>query len=234
MEFKKSDINLVSKIVSDSKLLEKIQYDVKGYQELMTRYRCAIMEVETKLNVLNAEFSLRNEQNPVKSIDSRLKSIEGIVHKAQRNNIPPNIESIEKEMFDIAGVRVICSFTEDIYNICDWLLDQDDIRLISKKDYIKNPKPNGYRSLHLIIEIPIFLQKEKKWMKVEVQLRTIGMDFWASLEHKIKYKKSIPKEIEQEIVSELTECATISATLDEKMEAIKHKIMIFCENEYND
>ena len=135
------------------------------------------------------------------------------------------MEGIEQNIFDIAGVRVICSFVSDIYMLADAFLKQDDITLIEKKDYISDPKPNGYRSLHLIIEIPIFLHDSKRSMKVEVQLRTIAMDWWASLEHKIRYKKTLPEPVLSEIDNDLLECAVIGAQLDEKMEVIQNKVV---------
>lgn len=144
-----------------------------------------------------------------------------ILKKLQKKNLALTIPNIENNLFDIAGVRVVCAFTEDIYSLVNSFLSQDDVRLIEKKDYIQNPKENGYRSLHLIVEIPIFLSDEKKWIKVEVQFRTIAMDFWASLEHKIRYKKNLSKERLDEIDKELLECAKICKTLDEKMEEIK-------------
>ena len=144
-----------------------------------------------------------------------------MLKKLQKKNLALTIPNIENNLFDIAGVRVVCAFTEDIYSLVNSFLSQDDVRLIEKKDYIQNPKENGYRSLHLIVEIPIFLSDEKKWIKVEVQFRTIAMDFWASLEHKIRYKKNLSKERLDEIDKELLECAKICKTLDEKMEEIK-------------
>ena len=161
------------------------------FVRVMTYYRCAIMEIQTKLNVLNAEFSLQYDRNPFENIESRLKKPESIVEKMIRRGIPLTVEDMEQEMTDIAGIRVICSFQEDLYNLADLLVEQDDVLLISRKDYIANPKSNGYRSLHLLIDIPIFLSQGKKHMKVEVQFRTIAMDFWASVDHKLKYKKSI-------------------------------------------
>ena len=156
------------------------------FVRLMTYYRCAIMEIQTKLNVLNAEFSLQYDRNPFESIESRLKKPESIVEKMIRRNIPLTVDDMEQEMTDIAGIRVICSFQEDLYSLADLLVEQDDVLLISRKDYIKNPKPNGYRSLHLLIDIPIFLSQGKRHMRVEVQFRTIAMDFWASVDHKLK------------------------------------------------
>ena len=192
--------------------------------ELMTYYRCAIMEVETKFKVLDEEFSLQYDRNPIESIKTRLKSLEGIAKKLKKKNAQFSVESIKKNVNDVAGVRVICSFPEDIYMLAECLLNQDDITLIDRKDYIKNPKKSGYRSLHLIIEVPIFLQREKRNMKVEVQLRTIAMDFWASLEHKLRYKKNIDEDEVERLQDELVECAEISAALDKRMEEIRNRI----------
>lgn len=198
--------------------------NIKPYEELMAYYRCAIMEVETKFKVLNEQFSLQYDRNPIETIKTRLKSTDGIFMKLKRKKLPLSVESIEKNLSDIAGIRVICSFQEDIYLLADCLLKQDDITLIEKKDYIKYPKESGYRSLHLIVEVPIFLAEEKRSMKVEVQLRTIAMDFWASLEHKVRYKKDINPELAEQLAKELLECAEQSAELDHRMEAIRNKI----------
>ena len=165
--------------------------ETDSFTNLMVYYKCALMEIETKFRVLNEEFSLEHDRNPIESIKTRLKSVDSIVEKMHRRNIPFSTEAIEENLFDIAGIRIVCSFREDIYFLADCLLKQDDVTLIEKKDYITNPKSNGYRSLHLIVETPIFLKNNKKMMKVEVQLRTIAMDFWASLEHKLKYKKDV-------------------------------------------
>lgn len=188
------------------------------YKELMAYYRCALMEVETKFNVLNEELSLRYDRNPIETIKSRLKSPESIVDKAVRKGIPLTVDSIEKNLHDIAGLRVICSFPNDIYMLCDALLRQDDVVLIERKDYIQTPKPNGYRSLHLIVETPIFLHNQTRRMKVEVQFRTISMDWWASLEHKIRYKKNLADD--EGIARELYDCAQMGAELDRRMEQI--------------
>ena len=149
------------------------------------------MEIETKLKVLNKEFSLEYDKNPIESIQSRIKSNAGIMRKLKRKGLPRTLESIEKNIWDVAGLRVICAFPEDVYLVKRCILAQDDIRLIQEKDYIKNPKPSGYRSLHLIVEVPIFLQNEKKWVRAEIQIRTLAMDFWANLEHKLRYKKEL-------------------------------------------
>ena len=192
------------------------------YRELMAYYRCAMMEVATKFNVLNEELSLQYDRNPIETVKTRLKSPESILEKCRRKGIAISPESIEANLYDIAGVRVICAFPSDIYRMAEALLKQDDIRLIARKDYIREPKENGYRSLHLIVEIPIFLHNEKKPMKVEVQLRTISMDWWASLEHKIRYKKDCVLTEENE--RELKACAEIAAGLDARMEQIHRSV----------
>lgn len=200
---------------------ERLQEEFQKLQRLMSCYRCAILEVETKFRVLNEQFSLQHERNPIESIKSRLKSIEGIQEKLQRKGYPMNAESIQKNLKDVAGIRVICSFIDDIYMLADCLVHQDDITLLEEKDYIKHPKENGYRSLHLIVEIPIFLQQEKKSMKVEVQLRTIAMEFWANLEHRLRYKKNLEENVARSTSKELQECAQVSAMLDTKMQSIR-------------
>lgn len=192
--------------------------------EMMAYYKCAIMEVETKFKVLNEQFSLEYDRNPIDTIKSRLKSTHGIEEKLNRKGLPYNVDTIQENVKDVAGVRVICSFTEDIYMLAACLLQQDDVILLEKKDYFKNPKESGYRSLHLIVEVPIYLKNEKKYMKVEVQFRTIAMDFWATLEHKLRYKKDIDPEVAEELARELNECAEMSAELDLKMEAIKNNL----------
>ena len=197
--------------------------NARPYKELMAYYNCALMETETKFNVLNEELSLQYDRNPIETIKSRIKSPESILRKLEKNKLDLTVEAIENGIFDIAGVRVICSFTSDIYMLADALLKQDDVTLITKKDYIKNPKENGYRSLHLIIETPIFLHDRKKMMKVEVQIRTMSMDWWASLEHKIRYKKYLPDELSMKLADELKECAEAAAKLDQKMLSIQQE-----------
>lgn len=191
------------------------------FNKLMTYYKCAMKEVETKLSVLNEEFSLEYDRNPISSIKTRLKSFPSIMEKLERKNLPITIESVEDRINDIAGIRVICSFHEDVYTIAKALLRQDDVELIEEKDYIANPKSNGYRSLHLIVQTPIFLANEKRMMRVEIQLRTIAMDFWASLEHQLRYKKDI--EQTDEMTMELYECAAASAALDLRMDRLRKK-----------
>ncbi len=196
--------------------------EAKPFINLMMQYKCAIMEVETKFRVLDAEFSLEYNRNPFESIKSRLKSPLSIYEKLRRKGYTVTVENIEKHLNDVAGIRVICSFPDDIYRLADLISKQDDIEVLGRKDYIKNPKPNGYRSLHLILGIPIFLSREKKFMRVEVQLRTIAMDFWASLEHKLKYKKDIADG--EDIAAQLKNCSDFIEALDYQMQGIRDRI----------
>ena len=201
--------------ILNSNVIDVIQDNKRPFDELMSKYRCAIMEIETKFKVLNEQYSLQYDRNPIETIKTRLKSMESISRKLAQKGKSFSAKSMEENLDDIAGVRVICSFQEDIYTLAKCLLDQDDIELLETKDYIKNPKPSGYRSLHLIVRVPIFLQNEKCLMKVEVQLRTIAMDFWASIEHKMKYKPD--KEVTKSTSKELVQCAKIVNKLDNKM-----------------
>lgn len=196
--------------------------DLYKYRTLMMQYECAMLEVKTKLDVLNTELSLQTSRNPFESIKCRIKSPQSIISKLKKNGYPLSVDSIERNLNDVAGIRVICSFPDDIYKLVDCLLAQDDITLIERKDYIKNPKKNGYRSYHLIVEVPIFLTNEKKPMRVEVQFRTIAMDFWASLEHKLKYKKDIKNA--ESISEELFFCADLISQLDKRMQQIRQRI----------
>ena len=215
----KRDMSNFDKLLNgSSQILETAQ----PFMELLMRYECALKEIETKLNVLNDEFSLQYNYNPIETIKTRVKDPMSIMEKMRRKGVSPTIENIEKTLNDIAGIRVICSFPEDIYAITEMLENQDDIKLISKKDYIEKPKSNGYRSLHLILEVPIFLSKGKKFMRVEVQFRTIAMDFWASLEHKMRYKKDI--ENANDIALELKMCAEAINVIDYRMQDIRNRI----------
>ncbi len=195
---------------------------IRPFMTLLMQYRCAIREIETKLNVLNEEFSLEHERNPIEMIESRVKEPASIIEKMNRKGYELSIEGIETNLNDVAGVRVICSFVEDIYYLASMLSAQDDLEVLMVKDYIRHPKKNGYRSLHLIIQIPIFLSSEKKYMRVEVQFRTIAMDFWASLDHKLKYKKNVKNP--ELIVSELRKCADIISRVDLRMQEIRNMI----------
>lgn len=203
---------------------DSIANQFEEYKKLMCYYRCAIMEIETKFNVLNAQFSLEKERNHIETIKTRLKSAESILEKLERKGYPISVSSIEQNLNDVAGVCVICPFIQDIYILYQCFSAQDDIRILEIKDYIKNPKPNGYRSLHMIVEVPIFLQNEKRHMRVEVQLRTIAMDFWASLEHRLRYKKNLNEELAAMLSEELKQCAEESAGLDLRMGIVKESI----------
>ncbi len=195
---------------------------VQELNKLMSYYRCAMMEVVTKFNVLNEQFSLQFDRNPITGIKSRLKTIRSIHDKLDRRGLPFSLESIEENLNDVAGVRVICSFTEDVHMLSEALMQQDDIQLIERKDYILNPKPNGYRSLHLIVSVPIFLAHEKRFMRVEIQLRTLAMDFWATLEHQLRYKKDF--DFAESMGRELYTCAQLSAELDERMDGLRELV----------
>ena len=213
----------IRKLLEEKGFLDNAKENFLSLKQLMTCYRCAMMEIETKLNVLNEELSLRQDRNPISSIKSRIKSLPSIISKIERRGLTPSIEQIEKNVNDVAGIRVCCPFVEDVYMIADALLSQDDLTLVSKKDYIKNPKENGYRSLHLIISVPIYLVNEKKQVKVEVQMRTIAMDFWASIEHQLRYKKN--NKFTQAMTEDLLNCAEISAELDNKMSSLRNLIL---------
>ena len=216
--------NFVRQSLLSDEFLNFMQQKKKPFDLLMSYYECAIMEIETKFRVLNHELSLEYDNNPIESIKTRVKSYDSILKKIRRKNIPLNLQAIEENLKDIAGVRVICSFPDDIYKLAESFLKQDDITLIERKDYIKNPKPSGYRSLHLIVQVPIFLQNEKKMVNVEVQFRTIAMDFWASLDHKMRYKKELSDEEVEILQEELYDCAKQSAALDERMQRIRDRI----------
>ena len=201
---------------------EKAIRQLRAYRELMMLYECALREVTTKFEVLRAEFNVRYNRNPVETVKTRIKELPSILGKLKRKGLPLNLDALRENIFDVAGVRVICSFQKDIYSLCEMFLRQDDVRLIRKKDYIQNPKDNGYRSLHLIVEVPIFLTESTEQMRVEVQFRTIAMDFWASLEHTTSYKREIPDA--ERIASELRDCADEIARLDLRMQAIHEYI----------
>ena len=189
------------------------------YRRLMAYYECAIMEVETKFKVLSKNFSLGDDCNPIESIQSRLKSTRSIFKKMQKKGLPLTVEAIEKNLHDIAGVRVICSTISDIYALADAFVSQDDVFLVERKDYIAEPKENGYRSLHLVVDVPVYLSAGKVYIPVEVQMRTLSMDTWASLEHRFRYKKESNAYID-EIAAELRACAEACATIDARMQHV--------------
>lgn len=195
---------------------------VVDYKEMRMRYSCAIKEVRTKFDVLNSEFNVRYQRNPITSINSRLKSSASIMEKLNRKGLPFTVENVEENLFDVAGIRVVCSYVDDIYVLAGALAKQDDITVIRRKDYIRNPKPNGYRSYHMIVSVPVFFSDQTRDMAVEVQIRTIAMDFWASLEHQLKYKQEVPNQAE--IVRSLSACAEQIASIDEQMWQVRQQI----------
>ena len=195
---------------------------VINYKELMVLYTCAMKTVKTKFEVLDSEFKVRYSRNPINSIVTRLKRTSGIAEKLARRNLPFTLDSIRENINDVAGVRVICSYVDDIYRITQALLQQEDITLLEKKDYSENPKPNGYRSLHLIVGVPVYFSDQKYTVKVEVQIRTIAMEFWASLEHQLKYKQNMPGQ--KEVVSRLKECADTIYGVDAQMQKLREEI----------
>lgn len=208
--------------MTDEEMFRWMKDKTSSFQKIMAYYRCALMEVETKFNVLDVEYSLQHDRNPISGIRTRLKSPESIAEKLHRKGVAPSIDAVEKYLNDVAGIRVICSFPEDVYTLADAFLKQDDVTLIEKRDYIQHPKPSGYRSLHLIVEVPIFLENEKRRMKVEIQLRTIAMNCWAHLEHQLRYKKE--REFTEQMGQDLMLCAQLSTELDLRMDALRQSI----------
>ena len=193
------------------------------FRQMMMMYSCAIKEIKTKLQVLNDELSIKRQRNPIEFIKTRVKQPDSIASKLRRKGYPVTVQSVFENLTDVAGVRVICAFIDDIYKVADMLTAQDDIELIKRKDYIKNPKMNGYRSLHLIIEVPVFFSDHKEQIRVEVQIRTIAMDFWASLEHQLKYKKDIDDA--ESIMYELRACADVINRTDYHMQSLRDRIV---------
>lgn len=203
----------------DDEQFEVILKSSYPFKKMIFEYQSALLEVETKLKVLNMEFSVGKEDNPIELIKTRIKTPLSIIRKIKKRNIKLDKHEIEEGIFDIAGIRVICPFIDDVYKIVDSLKKQFDLKIFEEKDYIKNPKPNGYRSLHLIVEVPVFLYEKMIYRKVEIQFRTIAMDFWATTEHSIRYKKNIDNT--ERIQKMLYDCANLSADLDNRMRLIK-------------
>ena len=202
---------------------ESFLNEARQFRELNMRYACAIREVKTKLEVLNDDLAIRNQRNPIQMIKSRVKKPESIIEKLHRRGFPISVKSVRENLYDVAGIRVICSFMSDIYRIADMISNQRDIKVISVKDYLKNPKPSGYRSYHMIVTVPVYLSDRIVDTKVEIQIRTVAMDFWASLEHKIHYK--FEGNVPEHIQSELIECADMVAALDDKMLSLNEEVL---------
>jgi len=203
-------------------MTERVYDQVDSWNEVLLVYRSALKEINTKLEILNDEFQHVHRYNPIEHIKSRIKTSESIVKKLKRKGYESTIENMVEHVDDIAGIRIICSFTSDIYQIAEMLANQSDIQVLSIKDYIKNPKPSGYKSYHMLVTVPIFLSDRTIVTKVEIQIRTVAMDFWASLEHKIHYKfeGNAPDYIKEELI----ECARMVSDLDDRMMAVNEKV----------
>ncbi|MBO1511573.1 GTP pyrophosphokinase family protein [Metabacillus sp. BG109] len=209
-------------------VIVKLRHDsteIEEWRNLLLIYKFALDEINTKLKILNEEFQFVHQHNPIEHIKSRIKDPSSIKRKLQRKGLKMTIEKATKHIHDIAGVRITCAFASDIYKIYDMVSCQDDISILKVKDYLKEPKPNGYKSLHLLVEIPVFLTNRTENVKVEIQIRTIAMDFWASLEHKIyyKYDKAVP----EYLIDELKEAAEMAQYLDHKMKRIHDEMMMY-------
>ena len=223
--------------MADDKHMQRMSVEfqrmVDDFFAIQCRYSAAMKEVQTKLEILDDEFQMKHRRNPIHHIESRLKSIQSMMEKLGRKHYTVSMQSAVENLTDIAGIRVICSYVQDVYTVARLLTNQDDVHLIEMRDYIREPKANGYRSLHLIVEIPVFLQEGRMMIPVEVQLRTIAMDFWASLEHAMRYKAQ--GAVPQDICDELQEVGEDIARLDEKMQAIHNRIEgIIVQNAMND
>ena len=213
-------------IITKEQFVKFVENSVK-FEELMMMYRCAIREVQTKLEILNDEFKTKRQRNPIDSIRSRIKSPLSIYEKLKRRNYPVSIQSIADNLNDVAGIRVVCPFISDIYDVARMLISQDDVEVMEVKDYIKNPKPSGYKSYHMIVTIPIFLSDRMVDTKVEIQIRSVAMDFWASLEHKIAYK--FEGNAPEGLLRELKECADVVDMLDKKMFSLNEAITAYAK-----
>lgn len=210
-------------------LSDDFQRMVDDFFTVQCRYQAAIREVQTKLEILDDEFQMKHKRNPIHHMQSRMKSIQSMMEKLARRNAPRSISSAVENLTDIAGIRVICSYLQDVYTVAELLTQQDDIHVVRVRDYIKTPKENGYRSLHLVVEIPVFLSEGRVMVPVEVQIRTIAMDFWASLEHSLRYKAqgSVPEDISQELI----QTASDIALLDQRMQNIHDKVDLLNKTE---
>ena len=193
-------------------------------QQMMMLYESGIREIKTKLDILSDESRISGKPSPIDAIKSRIKSPRSIIGKLKRRGFPITLQSMIDNLNDIGGIRVICPFIEDIYTVADMLMRQDDLTLIEKKDYIANPKPNGYRSLHLILEVPIFLAERTQPVRIELQIRTMAMDFWASLEHQLRYKSDV--EIPEHVSDDLKKCADVIEETDQEMQRIAKELKV--------
>jgi len=227
MQFNNESKNNIMEEFNKAADSDEVRDIMQGFLSMQHLYNAGIKEVKTKLEILDGEFSVKYDRNPIHHIEHRLKKPGSIIEKLKRKGLDVSVESIRNNLFDIAGIRVICSYIDDIYRIADFLASQDDIEIIRVRDYIKNPKPSGYRSLHLVVKIPVFLFGGKEYVYVEVQIRTIAMDFWASLEHQLKYKSGVKDS--PAILEQLRECSCEINNIDVKMQNI-HKELFNDEN----
>ena len=200
----------------------EFQRMVDDFFSVQCRYQAAIREIQTKLENLDDEFQMKHRRNPIHHMQSRMKSIRSMMEKLERKHLQQSIPSAVDNLTDIAGIRVICSYLQDVYTVADLLTSQDDVHVVKVRDYIKHPKSNGYRSLHLVVEVPVYLSEGRLSVPVEVQIRTIAMDFWATLEHSLRYKAQ--DEVPQSISDELLQTATDIAALDKRMQDIHDKV----------
>ena len=225
-----STLNMFGENTEDTEALQENllpqTYDTldltRQYKKIMFFYEAGISQLTTKFQILNREFEQGNDRNPIENIKSRLKSPESIIRKMEKQGLPLTVSSMIDNIYDIAGIRVICPFITDVYQVAQMLITQKDVELVQMKDYIKNPKPNGYRSLHLIVKINVFFSDSMQQVPVEVQLRTIAMNFWASTEHQLRYKKD--KVITPEINERLKACADLMADADYQMQKLAEEI----------
>ncbi len=212
--------------MADEKQIQQMSADfqrmVDDFFAIQCRYSAAMKEVQTKLEILDDEFQMKHRRNPIHHIESRLKSIQSMMQKLSSKNYTVSMQSAVENLDDIAGIRVICPYVQDVYTVARLLTTQDDVRLLEMLDYIREPKKSGYRSLHLIVEVPVYLQDGQLMVPVEVQIRTIAMDFWASLEHTMRYKAS--SRVSEDMYLELQQVSDDIAVLDNKMQAIHDRI----------
>lgn len=223
MDYKESELMYANQL--DNLIIPSgtsVLSDLQNLLEMQQIYNAAIKEIQTKLEILNEEFKVKFARNPIHHVESRLKSTRSIVKKLRQKNYEVSIESARTNLNDIAGIRIVCCYIDDVYRVANMLLAQTDIELVKSQDYIKNPNYNGYRSLHLDLRVPVFLSERTEKVTVEVQIRTVAMDFWASLEHDLRYKSD--KEIPSSIGEDMLKCANEIAEIDAKMQSIYREI----------
>lgn len=210
------------KMIEDLSKEERMQVFISELKTFYLKYTAAMNETATKIEILNEDFKTRYNYSPIEHIETRIKEPESLIKKMLRNNVPFDLSILENQIYDIAGVRVVCSFIQDIYAIVEMIQDNEEITIIKTKDYIKNPKPSGYRSFHMILKVPVYLTTGKEYVYVELQIRTMAMDFWASLEHRIKYKYDgiIPEDVQKELI----QCAETISQADKQMMHLHNKV----------